>query len=230
MEEIIERHKQELLKHGVQESDDEDEDWGEHQEPGDDPVKEEDDSLDDGDLTYITAILESFSRPKSNSEPTSTSNYAMFTPEGTLTRAPARQMMPPEFNQKFNQTFNKKLTSKHSGAENFSCFTTIWEEGHTELADYYSDEEEDDSLDNEDTRCEKTTWNEFDLEELGEISDEEDTWSEAEPDEFEFETQNEVDYEEPGDRTTCTGISSLSVETAQAFSAWQPYIPPEHAF
>jgi hypothetical protein len=59
MEEIIERHKQELLKHTVQESDDEDEGWGEHQEPGDDPVKEEDDSLDDGDLTYITAILDS---------------------------------------------------------------------------------------------------------------------------------------------------------------------------
>ncbi len=226
MEDIIERHKQELLKHGVQESDGEDEDWGEHQEPGDDPVKEEDDSLDDGDLTYITAILESFSRPKSIPETTSASNYAMFTPEGVPTRAPARQMTPPEFNQKFNQTFNKKSTSKHSGAENFSCFTTIWEEGPTELADYYSDEEEDDSLDNKDTRCEKDTWNEFDLEELGEVSDEEDTWSEAEPDESEFK----VDYEESGEKTTFTGISSLSVETAQAFSAWQLYIPPKHAF
>jgi hypothetical protein len=42
MEEAIERHKKELLKHGVHESDDEeseDEDWGESQEPGDDPVK-----------------------------------------------------------------------------------------------------------------------------------------------------------------------------------------------
>jgi hypothetical protein len=105
VEEIIERHKQELLKHGVQESAGEDEDWGEHQEPGDDPVKEENDSLDNGDLTYITAILESFSRPKSNPEPTSASSHAMFTPESTLTQAPARQMMPPEFNQKFNQTF-----------------------------------------------------------------------------------------------------------------------------
>jgi hypothetical protein len=85
MEEIIERHKQELLKHGVQESDEDDEDWDAHQEPGDDPVKEEDDSLNDGDLTYITAILESFSRPKSNSAPTSASNYAMFTPEGVPT-------------------------------------------------------------------------------------------------------------------------------------------------
>jgi hypothetical protein len=44
IEEIIERHKQELLKHGIQESEDEDEDWGEHQEMKDNPVKEEDDS------------------------------------------------------------------------------------------------------------------------------------------------------------------------------------------
>jgi hypothetical protein len=137
-------------------------------------------------------------------------------------------MTLPEFNQKFNQTFNKKSTSRHSGAENFSCFTTIWEEGPTELANYYSDEEEDDSLDNKDTLCE-TAWNKFDLEELGEILGKEDSWSEAKPDEFEFETPNEVDYKEPGDRTTFTGISSLSVETAQAFSTWQPYIPPKHA-
>jgi hypothetical protein len=47
MEEIIEKHKQELLKQGIKESVDEDEDWGANQEQGDDPVKEEDDSLDD---------------------------------------------------------------------------------------------------------------------------------------------------------------------------------------
>jgi hypothetical protein len=88
MEEIIARHKKEFLKHGAHESDDEEsegEDWDEHQEPGDDPVKEEDDSLDDGNLTCKTAILESFSRPKSNSEQTGASNYAMFTPEGAPT-------------------------------------------------------------------------------------------------------------------------------------------------
>jgi hypothetical protein len=62
--------------------------------------------------------------------------------------------------------------SKHPGAENFSCFSTIWEERPTELADY-SDEEEDDSLDNDDTLSERDTWNEFDLEEFGEISVEE---------------------------------------------------------
>jgi hypothetical protein len=229
MEEIIERHKQELLKHGVHESEDKDEDWGEHQELEDDVVKEEDDSLDDGDLNYINAILESFAKPKSKSDPTSAFNYAMLTPEGAPTQAPAKQKTPPEINHKINQNFNKNSTSECSGAENFSCITIIWEEGHTELADYYSDKEEDDSLDNKDTRRGRITGNKFNLEELSEISDEEETWSEAEQDEFDLENQNEVDYEEPGVRTTFTGISSLSVETAQAFSAWQPYIPREHA-
>jgi hypothetical protein len=138
-------------------------------------------------------------------------------------------MMPSEIDHKFNQNFNKNSTRGRSGAENFICFTTIWEEGHTELADYYSDEEEDDSLDNKDTWCGNITANKFNLKELGEISDEEETWSKAEQNEFEFENQNEIDYEEQGDRTTFTGISSLSVETAQAFSAWQLYIPQKHA-
>ncbi len=62
------------MRQGAQESDDDEsdnEDWGEHQGPEENEnglVKEEDDSLDDRDLTYITAILDSFSRPNSFSE------------------------------------------------------------------------------------------------------------------------------------------------------------------
>jgi hypothetical protein len=169
MEKLLKRHRRELLRQGIPESDDKD--WGEPQEPEEDKndvAKVEDDSLDNGELTYITTILDSFSRPKSNSQQPNASDYPTFTPEGAPTRATAKQMTPPKFNQKFNQTFNQKSTSKHRTAENFSCFQTIWEEGPTELADY-SDEEEDDSVDNEDT------WSEFGLKELGEISDEEDT-------------------------------------------------------
>jgi hypothetical protein len=85
MENLIERHKQELLKHSIPELPDEIEPWEEHQGPEDDRVLEEDDSWNDGDLTYITAILESFSRPKTNSIQPSKSNYAMFPPEGAQT-------------------------------------------------------------------------------------------------------------------------------------------------
>jgi hypothetical protein len=123
MEKILEIRKKELLGQGVQESDDDDsnyEDWGELQGPEENEnglVKEEDDNLDNGDLTYITAILESFSRPKSNSEQLN----AIFTPEGAPMQATVKQMTPPKFNPKFNQTFNQNSTSKHPAAENFSC-------------------------------------------------------------------------------------------------------------
>jgi len=85
-------------------------------------------------------------------------------------------------------------------------------------------------LDNEETLSERDAWNKSNFEELGEISGEEDTWSETERAEFEFETNNDVNYEGPVERTIFKGISSISTETALAFSAWQPYIPPEPVF
>ena len=58
--------------------------------------------------------------------------------------------------------------------------------------------EEDNSLDNEETLSERDAWNKSNFEELGEISDEEDTWSKTERAEFEFETSNDVNYKGPG--------------------------------
>ena len=141
------------------------------------------------------------------------------------TQAPAKRVTPPKFNQKFNQ----ESTIKNSEAENFICFSTIWEEGPTDLADCLL-VEEDHNLDNEETLSERDAWNKSNFEELGEISDEEDTWSKTERAEFEFETSNDVNYKGPGERTIFKGISSISTETALVFSAWQPYIPPEPVF
>jgi hypothetical protein len=86
MEKIIERKKQELLKNGAQDLGDEDNAWGECQEAEGDPVKE-DDSLDDGDLTYITAILNSFSKHKLICEQPNVAELPPFTPDGALMRA-----------------------------------------------------------------------------------------------------------------------------------------------
>ncbi len=74
----------------------------------------------------------------------------------------AKHMTPRKFNQKFNQNSTIKSSVPHP----FSCFPTILEERPSELVDY-SDEEEDDSLDNEVTL------------------------SECEEEEFNFETQSE---------------------------------------
>jgi hypothetical protein len=211
-ETFIEKQKQEFFKHGFQDPDDDNDGWIEQPEPGYDSVEEIDDSLDDNDMAYITAILGTFSRPKSNTNSTNASSYAEFTPEGAPKQAPAKPMPPPDFNQKFNQNFNKNLTSNHSEAEDFSCFSTIWEEGTTELADYYSDKEEDDSLADYYS----------DEEEYNSLTNG-DTWSEAEPNNF--EDNNEVNYKTPSDKATCTAISSLSVDDAQAFLTWHPFIP-----
>jgi hypothetical protein len=222
MEQFLAEQERELLRQGIPESDDED--WsGQHwpEEDEDDLVKEEDNILDNEDLTYITSILASFSKPKSHSGQPNELDCAIFAPEGAPMREAAKRMTPPKFNQ--------KLTIKDSGAENFSCFSTFWEEGPTELADY-SDEEEDDSLDNEDTLCERDTCNKSYFEDLEEITDEEDTWSETEVTEFEFKTHDNVSYEVKSEETIFKGISSISTEIAQAFSTWQPYIPPEPIF
>jgi hypothetical protein len=94
MEKFIEDQKRELLKHGAQDLQDEDDAWNEHQEAETDTIEQEDDSLDDEDLSYITYILGSLSKPKL---------IDPYSPEGAPTRAQTQMMTPPTFNQKFNQ-------------------------------------------------------------------------------------------------------------------------------
>jgi hypothetical protein len=68
MEKMIEKHKHDLLKTGAQDHWDMDNDLEALWEAEGDPVQKEDGSLDDGDLAYIHAILNSFSKPKFNHE------------------------------------------------------------------------------------------------------------------------------------------------------------------
>jgi hypothetical protein len=209
MEKFLEQQRMQFLRQGDPES--EDEDWVESHWPEENESsldEEEDDSVENVDLTFITSILDSFSRPKSKSNELNESSCTIFTPEGAPTRATAKEMTPPKFNHKFNQN----VMIKNRATEKVSYFPTIEEEEAGE----FSDRED--------------TLSEIDLEELGEISDKEDTWSKTELDEFEFEAHSEVDTKEQSNEATFTGISSISVETAQAFSAWQPYIPPEPVF
>jgi hypothetical protein len=225
LETFIEKQKQELLKHGFQDSDDENDGWNEQPEPGYDSVEDIEDSLDDNDMAYITAIIGTFSGPKSNSNSTNASSYADFTPEGALTRAPTRITPPPKFNQKFNQN----STSYGSEDENFSYFSNFEEEGQTDLADYFSDKE-DDSLDNEDLLSESDTWSQPDFNEFEDCPNQEHTPSKFDTALFRLETIDETDFEDQGETNNFNGISCLSEETKLAFSAWQPFIPPEHAF
>jgi len=132
MEKFLEQQKMELLRQGAPGSEDEDWDephWPEENESGLD--EEEEDSLENEDLTFITSILDSFSRPKSNSNKLNESSCGIFPPEGAPMRATAKQMMPPKFNHKFNQN----LTIKNPATEKVSYFPTIEEEEAGELSD-----------------------------------------------------------------------------------------------
>jgi hypothetical protein len=123
MEKMIEKHKHDLLKTGAKDHWDMDDDCEPIWEAEGDPVKEEDGSLDDGDLAYINAILNSFSKPKFKHENSNSPELQLFTPEGALMRALAPIRMPPKFNQKFNQN----STSYGSEGENLSYFANFEE-------------------------------------------------------------------------------------------------------
>ncbi len=217
MENFIENQKRELVENGAQNLHDEDKAWNKHQETERDSIEGEEDTLDDEDLAYIaTIILNVFSKPKLI-DPVS--------PEGAPVRAPTRATMPPKFNQQFNQN----STSHGSENENFSYFSNFEEEGHTDLADYFSDEE-DDSWDNESFSSEGDTWSQPDFDDSENFKNQEHKPSKFNTALFGLETINETDFEDQGETNNLNGISCLSEETQLAFSAWQPFIPHEHAF
>jgi hypothetical protein len=140
-------------------------------------------------------------------------------------RAPTRPTTPPKFNQQFNQN----STSHGSEDENFSYFSNFEEKGHTDLADYFSDEE-DDCWDNESLSSEGDTWSQPDFDDSENFQTQKHNPSEFDTALFGLETINETDFKDQGETNNINGISCLSEETQLAFSAWQPFIPHEHAF
>jgi hypothetical protein len=134
-------------------------------------------------------------------------------------------MTPPKFNQQFNQN----LTSYGSEDENFSYFSNFEEGGPTELADYFSDEEED-NWGNQNLSRESDTWSQPDFNESEDFPDQEHTPSEFDTAIFGLQTINETSFENQGETNYLNGIYSLSEDTKLAFAAWQLFIPPEHAF
>ncbi len=226
MEKMIETQKSKMLKTGAQNHWDLDDDRETLWEAEGGPVKEEDDSLVDEDLAYINALLNSFSKTKFNHKNSNGPESPISTPEGALMRALAPIGTPPKFNQKINQN----SMSCGSEQENFSYFSNFEEEGPTDLADYFSDEEEDNSLDREDLSSESNTWSQPDFPDPEDFPNQQHTLSELDMALFGLETINETDFEDQGEPNKFNGISCLSEETKLAFSTWQPFIPPEHAF
>jgi hypothetical protein len=95
MEEFLRLQRIELLQQGVLESDSEDWESSHWLTEGEDGTDiEEDDCLEDADVAFITSILESFSRPKQNTQP-SKLVCTTFPPEGARMQIDAKLMTPP---------------------------------------------------------------------------------------------------------------------------------------
>jgi hypothetical protein len=223
---MIEKRKHELMNTGTPVHWDMDDDHEAFWETEGVPIKQEDESSDDEDLAYINAILNSFSKPEFNGGNPRDPGLQLFTPEGTLTCAPAPIKTPPKFNQKFNQN----STSYGSEDENFSYFLNFEEEGPTNLADYFSDKEEDDSLDNEDLSSESDPCSQPDFGKFEDCSKKEHSPSELDTAMLGLQSISKTKFEDQGETSHLNSISSLSEETKLAFSAWQPFIPQEPAF
>jgi hypothetical protein len=85
MERTIKEQKNELLKIRGKDYWDLDEDREMFWETEGSPVNEQDDHLDDGDLEYIDAILNSFSRQDFNHQNSNDPKLESFTPGDALT-------------------------------------------------------------------------------------------------------------------------------------------------
>jgi hypothetical protein len=141
MEKTIEKQRNKLLETRANDHWDLDEGREAVWEDEGSPANKQADHLDDEDLEYINAILNSFSEQNCYHKNLKKLQLENFTPDDALTRALTPMQMPQEFNLKFNQN----LTSCGPKEDDFSYFSTIEEEGPTKLGDYFSDDEEDDS-------------------------------------------------------------------------------------
>ncbi len=113
--------------------------------------------------------------------------------------------------QKFNLKFNKKSTNCGTEENQFSYLSNVEEERDIELGDYFSDdEEEDDTCDQEGQQSENFyQWNPI-------ISS--------------LEIIHEPEVDKHGEANQVNPISGFSEEARLGFSAWQAFIPLDHAF
>jgi hypothetical protein len=157
------------------------------------------DHLDDGDLEYINAILNSFSRDRGTHTNSNNSKLESFTPEDALACALASPTTPSEFNLKFNQN----PMTRGSREDHFSYFSNVEEDGTSELGDYFSDDEENDTWDSEDLTSESNPWSHTNF------NDSEPNFSEWDPVVSGLETLSEARFEDNSEADKLNHISAF---------------------
>ncbi len=108
--------------------------------------------IEDGDLAHISSILNSFSKPTCYRQSTSQQKLKSLTTEDALARAGTSQTTLPKFN------LNQNSTTLSAKENHLSYFSSVIDEGDSELGDYFSDDEEDDTEDNQDLESENNSW------------------------------------------------------------------------
>ncbi len=151
---MIANQKHQLLKAGVEDYWNPDEDRKTFWEDEESPADKRTDHLDDEDLEYINVILNSLSTQNGNHKNSNNLQLESFTTEDALMHAHAPMRTPQEFNLKFNQN----STSHGSKEDHFSYFSNVEEEGTIELGDYFSDDKEDDTWDEENLTNKSNHW------------------------------------------------------------------------
>jgi hypothetical protein len=150
----IEEKKSQLREAGAQNHWDPDEEHEPFCEERESLAKQRD-HLDDKDLEFISDILDSFSRPSYNYNGSNNLKLKSITPEDALARA----CTPQRLNLKFNQN----LMTRGSEEDHFSYFSNLEEGGPSELGDYFSDDEDDDTWNKTNLTSENNPWSHTDF-------------------------------------------------------------------
>jgi hypothetical protein len=210
------------------------------------PFDEEDENLarqnehlQDEDLACIKNIFNSSPNPTCYRQSSNQLKLKSSTTEDASTRARTLQTPPP----KFNKTFNQNSTTRSSNESYLSYFSTTDYEGDSELGDYFSDDEEEDTeigelgdyfSDNE----------EADTEIYQNSKSEDSSWSQTTvPNSKErlplsqtaFSDWNPVissldTFKEAEEEAQIGHIAGFLEANQLGFSTWQPFIPLGHVF
>ena len=108
----------------------------------DEPLAGQSEHLEDEDVRFINSIFNSFSSPTCYRQDYSQLKLKSSSTEDAPTRAWTPETPPPP---KFNQNFNQNSTTRSSQQDHLSYFANAEYEGDSELGDYFSDDEENDT-------------------------------------------------------------------------------------
>jgi hypothetical protein len=110
--------------------------------------------------------------------------------------------------QKFNLKFNQNSTTRRSEEDHFSYFSNIEEEGTSELGEYFSDDEEDDTWDREDLTSESNPWSHTDFNDSeANFTNSQPTLSEWDPVISGLDTINEAKFKDDSEADKLNHIS-----------------------